>query len=559
MKKYLLILGLSFYVFSVMSQIQPGTWGDQNNGYYRNPILNSNFPDNDVIFVNNEYYMITSTNNYIPAMTILKSKDLVNWEYSNSIVPESFRLDSNLTLTPDSLSDSCGTWAGSIGYNGKYYYVYWCYNKMNLTKKESTGWTHVYSKSKSIEGPWSEPKELTFPDGTPIGTTDPGVLFDLEKKEAWYVIPPGIIYRLSWDGDRLLQNKEDGLIMFGEYPGEANKLYKFGDWYYEMNAHVRIHEGERQRMQAIHRSKSILGPWEGRLCMENGNGTKRSPSQGTLLQIPDGSWWYIHQLAWGDKFERYNGRPQFLEPVEWKNGWPLIGVDTDNDGIGEVVWYHKKPISVQSTSFLTTDDDFDSSELSPQWMWRYNPLPSRWSLTERPGFLRLKSCVSVPRRGASDNQENLLRLPNMLCQRVLGTNRHLMTAKFELDGMTDGMEAGFHLSSKHSVAIGVKKNDGSMRLFKRDEISQPFKINIQKGEIINQSTVWFRCLVENGMVTMYYSLDGIHFNRLGNETRASFDHFTPSMIGFYAKNSVEDGYVDIDNFDYDYDGPRIIK
>jgi beta-xylosidase len=127
------------------------------------------------------------------------------------------------------------------------------------------------------------------------------------------------------------------------------------------------------------------GPWESRVVLENGNGTDRCPSQGSLLKLDDGSWWFIHQLARGTPEERYNGRPQFLEPVVWKDGWPLIGVDNNGNGIGEVVWEHRKPIDGCPVTAPATDDDFSKPQLGLQWSWRFNPKMDRWSLTERPG------------------------------------------------------------------------------------------------------------------------------------------------------------------------------
>ena len=36
-----------------------------------------------------------------------------------------------------------------------------------------------------------------------------------------------------------------------------------------------------------------------------------------------------------------------------------------------------------------TDDEFDETSLPPQWEWNYQPRADKWSLTERPGWLRL--------------------------------------------------------------------------------------------------------------------------------------------------------------------------
>ncbi len=54
---------------------------DQGTGKYRNPVIFADFPDPDVIRVDDTYYMVTTTMHHFPGATIVKSKDLVNWEY----------------------------------------------------------------------------------------------------------------------------------------------------------------------------------------------------------------------------------------------------------------------------------------------------------------------------------------------------------------------------------------------------------------------------------------------------------------------------------------------
>ena len=91
------------------------------------------------------------------------------------------------------------------------------------------------------------------------------------------------------------------------------------------------------------KTDSIYGPYEKKVVFERGNGVIRSCSQGGLMQAPDGSWWYTHQLIQNIPAP-FQGRPQCLEPVEWIDGWPMIGKDVDGDGIGEPVLHHAKPI-----------------------------------------------------------------------------------------------------------------------------------------------------------------------------------------------------------------------
>jgi beta-xylosidase len=526
---------------------QTGTWGDQGNGTYKNPILESNYPDNDVIRVGGTYYMMSSTNHFAPGMTILKSKDLVNWEFSNPIMPAPITFDKNFDNGHDFLK-SRGTWAGSFGYNGESYFAYWCHNARDA--KPGAPHRIVYAKAKNIEGPWSEPAEITWADGQSINSTDPGVMFDQDTQKAWLACGGGEIYRMSWNGEKLLQNKTEGITVTKTLRGESAKLYKFDGWYYHMNTNA---HGPNTREQVFSRAKSMEGPWESRVVLENGNGCDRCPSQGTLLKLDDGSWWFLHQLARGKPEERYNGRPQMLEPVTWKDGWPLIGADTDGNGIGEVVWEHKKPIDGFPVTAPATDDDFSGPALGPQWNWRFNPKMDRWSLAERPGFLRLKACMSPPSR----DKESLNGLANMIGQRLMGRHDNVMTAKFDFSGMVNGQEGGLHISAGDHNVIGVRKDGtGTMRLFFKSDAGPGRDFVVLPGGPLDQKDAWLQARVENGLASFWYSLDGKTFKPLGNEVRLLFSGFTPNMVGFYTMHTEEKGHLDVDWFRYDYDGPK---
>ena len=548
------VLLLMFFITQTIHAQKTGSWGDQGNGTYKNPILEANYPDNDIIRVKDSYYMMSSTNHFVPGMVILKSKDLVNWQFSNNIIQSPVTFSDLFNLGPSLALVSRGTWAGSFGYNGQYYFAYWCFNK--LGRKDGTCCI-MYAKAASIEGPWSVPEELTWPNGKSINTTDPGVLWDIEKKEAWLCVTIGgkvQIYPLAWDGKSVLANADAGIVVTSELEGESNKLYKFDDRYFVMNSHVGKNHDSLVRMEAFHRAKDMRGPWEGRLVLENGNGTNRHPSQGTLLKLDDNSWWYMHQLARGNPQERYMGRPQFLEPVTWKDGWPLIGTDTDGDGIGEVIWEHKKPIAGFPVTAPATDDDFTKPVLGLQWNWRFNPKASRWSLTERPGYLRLKACAPAVAESAA---ESLQFVPNIIGQRLMGRYKNVMTTKMELQGMAAGQEAGFHISAGDNNVIGVKKNnDETLNVFFKHVGGAKDTLVLQTGPVVNQNAIWFQAKVVDGLANFFYSFDGKTFLPFGQQVRLLFSGFTPNMVGFYSMNNVETGYVDIDWFTYDYDGPK---
>ena len=120
MKRLLLILAITSQM--MMFAQQTGSWGDQGDGTYKNPILQTNYPDNDVIRMGDTFYMMSSTNHFSPGMVILKSTDLVNWEFSNHIMPSPIDYDENFSIAQKNKLTNRGNWAGSFGYNGTEYY-----------------------------------------------------------------------------------------------------------------------------------------------------------------------------------------------------------------------------------------------------------------------------------------------------------------------------------------------------------------------------------------------------------------------------------------------------
>ncbi len=68
-----------------------GSWGDQGNGTYINPVLNADYSDPDVIRVNDDYYMVCSEFHFM-GIPVLHSKDLVNWKIIARVYDE-FKFD----------------------------------------------------------------------------------------------------------------------------------------------------------------------------------------------------------------------------------------------------------------------------------------------------------------------------------------------------------------------------------------------------------------------------------------------------------------------------------
>jgi beta-xylosidase len=544
-RQYQILSLLFILAFNCNSHAGPriGSWGDQGDGTYKNPILNADYPDVDIEQAGDIYYMITSTNHYAPGMTLLKSKDLVNW----TIIGHVFN---KLTWEPrynfDEMSGyRFGIFAGDLAHHDSEWFCYFIDASSGL----------YMSTAKEITGPWSRPicmlKKTRW--------TDPAVFWDDDEKQAYLVCNFGRdpahkmnqtrLFKMSWDGKKLL---DKGKAIYQGRGAEAAKIYKIGGNYYIFMAEWI--EGDRK--QIILRGKSIYGPFERRIAMERGNGAHRSVCQGALVQATDGSWWYSHQLvqhrekvkgtfAGRTTGSSYEGRSQWLIPVRWQDGWPVLGEDPDGNGIGNTVHLWKKPIQGYPIDAPQTDDEFDAPKLGPQWEWNHNPRDNRWSLTERRGWLRLKANVPV-------NNGGFWNASNTISQRLMGKGKGVVTAKVDISGIKPGQKAGFCHHSGQYVLLGIRV-DGN------GEKSLIFNNNgkVKEGPVIHNDMIYYRTKNNGNQASYEYSLDGKIYKPFGEKFQLKFGRWRGDRLGFYCWNDNKaDGHIDIDYFRYDYDGPK---
>jgi beta-xylosidase len=527
-----------------------GPWGDQGDGTYRNPVLNGDFADSDIEKLGDTWYLITSTNHLAPGMTILESKDLVNWQYTGHVWPE-------LTWDPhyhwDRMSGyRFGVWAGDLAYRDGEWLCYQIDFQSGL----------YMSKARDIRGPWSEPVCLLKRKHW----TDPAVYFDEDKKEAWLVcnwgkgspprrdVPHEIkLFKLSWDGTRLL---DEGRTIHTGPATEAAKIRRFNGQWYIMLIEWQGEGENRDRKQLCLRSKtdSIYGPYESKVVMERAAAPDRSACQGSLVEAPDGSWWFMHQLVQNGE-PRYQGRPQCLEPVNWVDGWPIIGRDIDDDGIGEPVESWRKPVASKPTERLSASDEFDGTEIGAQWNWNHNPRNKRWSLTDRPGWLRLTASKPAPVGRNIDGRTAGPKAPfwrasNTLSQRHLGLGKGLIEAHLDLTGMRPGQQAGICHHSGQFVLFGVSVDD-------QGATTLGLNINGDKtgGYPVGEDVIFLLSEIDGPKATFAFSFDGQHWRDFGGTATLQFGNWRGTRPGLYSFNTKTDdpgkaGFVDVDYFRY---------
>ena len=501
----LLVLALTANIVSAQS-----THSDNGNGTYTNPVIPADFPDPDVIRVGDTYYMVTTTMFVFPGVTVLKSYDLVNWEYCSNAVPR-FDFGDCYNL------DTCcryghGQWATSIKYhNNKFYLLF-------ITLNEG-GFMCTANKA---EGPWN----ITH---LPKGFYDPGLFFDDNGKV--YVAQGYNKISITEVNDSLESIDTDSLVYTGDIRKglEGTHVYKINGYYYLYCTY-----GGRDGMQVALRSKNIYGPYEQKLLIyDTTKGINYGIHQGALIELPNGEWWTILFVDSGPF-----GRFPSLQPVTWVDGWPMIGVN------GKAITTYKKP-NVGKTypiKDFPTSDEFNSKTLGMQWGWNHNPDSTKWSLTKRQDYLRLMT-------SSVTNDFTMAR--NTLTQRPFAkrdqTIPTIATAKIDVSKMKDGDIAGVAIFQDPYAYIGVKQSNSSKYI-----------IMVNNGKVIdsvaiNASTIYLRTIASNASAkaSFEYSTDNKIFKLIGNELmmRFSLKIFTGNKFCLFNYTTRElGGYVDVDWF-----------
>jgi len=342
---------------------------------YSNPVIPGFHPDPSICRVGDDYYLVTSSFEYFPGLPLFHSRDLVHWRQIGHALTRA----SQLPLS--GARSSGGIYAPTLRFHEGTFYI---------ITTNVTGGGHFLVTALDPVGEWSEPVWL---EG---GGIDPSLFFDSDGKVYFSYTSGGILQReIQLPSGQVGEERLVWQGTGGQYP-EGPHLYRIGDLYYLL-----ISEGgtEYGHMLTIARSQNPGGPFVS--CPRNPILSHRSMSSpiqatghGDLIQDGNGALWVVFLGIRPNGHWPYHhlGRETFLAPVQWEaDGWPTIG-----EG-GKVALSMSGPLpSPHSWPAETERDNFEHSRLGPDWNFLRNPDPGRWSLTERPGWLRLRgSSVSL--------------------------------------------------------------------------------------------------------------------------------------------------------------------
>ena len=516
---------------------------------YKNPVLPGFHADPSVCRVGDDFYLVNSTFQYFPGVPVFHSKDLIHWQQVGNCLTRPSQLDLSGLYTqanPELGWTNAGVYATTIReHNGRLYMVTTVFPSRR----------HFYVWTDNPAGEWSDPVVIDFA----IGSCDPTLYFEGDK--CYFLWKEGDIKICEIDvetGKQLGDIHHLGTGLGGRYP-EGPHIYKKDGYYYLLLAEGGTEQGHHVN---ILRSKNLFGPYEpnranpilSHFNMEMQGSEIQGLGHADLVQAPDSTWWMI---CLGYRTSGYllhvMGRETMLAPVRWdKNAWPVVNrngtlqVDMDCPTLPQVQM-PADPIR-EEFNFVkrhVPDDSYASLGLAMGWHSIGNPDFSRYSLTERKSWLRLKPTTTTLDQATS---------PTFVARRQT-EKRFSSTTLLDASRLSEGMQAGItaYAAPLNHYDVLVEKKDG--HLVVRPNIRLGELAHSAKEMTLKGNKAYLRISSDGAYYYMQASADGKTF-----ETLAKMDFrylsteviggFTGVMLGVFTQGENTNGVADFDWFEY---------
>lgn len=514
-----------------------------------NPLLPGFYPDPSVCRKGEDYYLVTSSFEYFPGIPIFHSRDFVHWHQIGHCLTRPQQL--NL----DHIKPSKGIYASAIRYREQdgLFYI-----SSTLVKDPPYyGNINFYITAKDPAGPWSDPVIIQGAE-----SIDPTLFFDgdrtyylgnlrpfpqelsREERSIWLQemdLPSGRLIGQRW----ILRT--DGAL-HGAVAPEGPHLYKIGGWYYLM-----IAEGgtDHNHSVTIFRSRQIEGPYEvnpRNPVLTHRNLRRDYPINSTghadLIQLSNGEWWAVLLASRPDGGDYRNlGRETFAVPVIWEDEWPVFSPDT-----GHVEFTYPAPaLPVCRWEEAPACDSFESSTLDLRWNLLRTPRREVYSLTQRPGWLRL--FLSPFRLTDLENPAFIGRR-----QQHLSFAARLMMAFVPAEGEAAGLAMLMNHEYHLALLRGQENGEGHVSLWRcfagKSECL---------GRIPCEAThLWLRVTAYEQDYSFYMATEPEHWQPVCEHVCGTLlskevaGGFTGTYIGLYATSNHQPttNYADFDWFEY---------
>lgn len=501
-----------------------------------NPIIWADVPDPDVIRVGDDFYMVSTTMHLMPGCPVMHSKDLVNWEtigYVFDRLEDTPRYD-----LKDGTVYGKGQWATSLRYrDGRFYLLF--------SPNDEPFRSYIYTAT----DPAGEWKLLARSEHF----HDASLLLDDDGRA--YVFHGSGDIRLRELNPDLSGVKPGGVNTVVIHPGgedtglhEGSRVIKHNGKYY---AFVISWPAGKPRRQLCYRADKITGPYEKTVVLESEFGGFSYVGQGCLVDDADGNWWGVIFQDRGGV-----GRILTLNPATWRGGWPMLG-----DARGKVPATLTKKTVPLANAGVVQSDDFSDGRKNILWQWNHNPADGLWSLSERPGWLRLRT---------GEKTDNVFLARNTISQRMEGPACQ-GTVKIDISGMKAGDRAGFAawngdagLLTVSHLADGkrcLSAQTSSVALGPHQSVTGVDTHDIETVPL-DGNEVWLRIDADfrpgSDMATFAYSTDGRDWKAIGKPFKMRFDYrrfFMGTRFAIFNYSTTGNGgYIDVDSFGYKKEG-----
>lgn len=533
-------LFLSIYVLSVLNLILA-----QEKLQFANPILAGFYPDPSICRVGDDYYLVNSTFAYFPGIPVFQSKDLVNWKLIGHV------LDRREQVNFNGLGVSRGVFAPAICYHNGIFYV-------TCTLVDAGG--NFIVTTKDPKGPWSNPVWIPEIDGI-----DPSLFFDDDGKA--YVVYNSVApdNKPLYDGHRTIRMYEfnvENLKVIGEEKILVNggtdiskkpiwiegpHIFKKDGYYFLICAEGGTAE---QHSEVVFRSKNVFGPYEPYknnpiLTQRHLNPKRNFPITSTghadFVETQKGDWWavFLGCRPYQPYEEGYynTGRETFLAPVKWIDGWPVINPDFE-----EVQYFYSYPLQPNKKfaerpygGNFTIKYDFNSSELSKDWIFLRTSLTKWYDLNKKKGYLTIKL-----RPETCSGKSN----PSFVGHRQQHQNCSAMT-KLNFNAASENEKAGLIIFQNENhfyfICKSIKEGNPVIELYKSTNNEN---MELLASELIDKSLskkdVFLKIEAKGKDYSFYYAFQKGKWKTLKENVDGTFlstkvaGGFVGSVFGLYA-------------------------
>lgn len=496
---------------------------DLENGTYKNPILYTDYSDSDAIRVKDTFYMTASSFNFIPGLPILISKDLVNWSLVNYATHEIPFDDYKIP------AHSRGIWAPSIRYHDNKFWIFVGMPDEGIFMTNTDNPLRKWSKLKCIK------KVKGFIDPCPLWDDDGKayIVHAYAKSRIGFKSKLGI-FEMSSDCESCIS--EDKFIFDGTKTQptiEGPKIYKKNGYYYILAPAGGVKNG----WQTALRSKNIYGPYEEKIVMSRGDTNINGPHQGALVDTELGEEYFLHFQDKG-----VYGRVTHLQPVEWKEEWPIIGIDKNKTGTGNPVEMFNKPKTKVNIipEKIEYSDYFKSGKYRLEWQWMANFKKEFLKEDRNIDGLLLNNLNTT-----GEEKALIWNSANILTQKIVGPE-FICETKIDFANMIENSKAGLVILGDEYASLVIEKHKDSLKIIyleSETKNNNKYENIIEVSDITTtKNIIYFKLkFYKNETCRFYYSLDDINWKCFKDIFSPKGGTWVGARIGIYAiKDSKED-------------------